>query len=46
MVDSGVGKTTFGLKLNMEKILNGDAFQKFDLPDGFHMNAWSFVVNT
>jgi len=35
----------FGLKLTWKKIPNGDAFWRFDLSNGLHMNAWSFAVN-
>jgi len=45
MVDSGTDKMIFGLKLNIEKIPKGDGFWRFDLTDGFCMNAWSFVIN-
>jgi len=29
----------------MEKVPNGDAFRRFDLTDGFRMNAWGFALN-
>jgi len=44
MVDSGVGKTFFGFKLNMKKIPNHNAFWKFDLADRFYMNTWGSEV--